>query len=163
MNEHPASEENLGFLLWRVSTLWSSSTAAVLKQFGLTHPHFVILATIDWLTGKGASQEQIGRHIVLDPKPTAHLLRSLQVKGLVEPSDTTDEKNRFPLLTNAGKEMLAKVLPVIESADAAFFASIELINPKMVTALQILARANFSKHGGESCCLSEDDGESCGG
>jgi DNA-binding MarR family transcriptional regulator len=162
MNEHPASEENLGFLLWRVSTLWSSSTAAVLKQFGLTHPHFVILATIDWLTGKGASLEQIGRHIVLDPKPTAHLLRSLQVKGLIEPSDTTDEKNRFPLLTNAGKEMLAKVLPVIESADAAFFASLELTNSKMVTALQILVRANFSKHG-ESCCLSEDDGESCDG
>ncbi|HEY5234994.1 MAG TPA: MarR family winged helix-turn-helix transcriptional regulator [Rhabdochlamydiaceae bacterium] len=163
MSEHPASEENLGFLLWQVSTLWSSSTAAALKQFGLTHPHFVILATIDWLTGKGASQEQIGRHTVLDPKPTAHLLRSLQVKGLVEPSDTTDEKNRFPLLTNAGKEMLAKVLPVIESADAAFFASLEQTNSKMVTALQILARANFPKHGGESCCLSEDDGESCGG
>jgi len=157
MNEHPASEKNLGFLLWRVSTLWSSSTAAVLKQFGLTHPHFVILATIDWLTGKGASQEQIGRHIVLDPKPTEHLLRSLQVKGLIESSETT------PLLTNAGKEMLAKILPVIESADTAFFASIELTNPKMVTALQTLANANFSKHGGESCCLSEDDGESCGG
>lgn len=161
MNEHPASEENLGFLLWRVSTLWSSSTAAVLKQFGLTHPHFVILATIDWLTGKGASQEQIGRHIVLDPKPTAHLLRSLQVKGLIELSHTADD--RFPLLTNAGKEMLAKVLPVIESADAAFFASIELTNSKMVTALQILARANFSKHAGESGCLSEDEGESCDG
>jgi DNA-binding MarR family transcriptional regulator len=150
MNEHPASEDNLGFLLWRVSTLWSSSTAAALKQFGLTHPHFIILATIEWLTDKGASQEEIGRHVVLDPKPTEHLLRSLQVKGLIEPSDTTDDKNRFPVLTKAGKEMLANILPVIERADAAFFASIELTNPKMVTALQILARANFSKYEGET-------------
>ena len=52
--------------------------------------------------------------------------------------------------------MLAKVLPVIESADAAFFASIELTNSKMVTALQMLAHANFSKHDGESCCFSEE-------
>lgn len=151
MNEHPASEENLGFLLWRVSTLWSRSTAAALEQFGLTHAHFVILATIDWLTGKGASQEQIGRHIVLDPKPTAHLLRSLQVKGLIELSHITDKKNKFPLLTNAGKEMLAKILPVIESADEAFFASIDLTNSKMVATLQILARTNCSKNTGESC------------
>ena len=103
MNAHPASEENLGFLLWRVSTLWSSSTAAALKEFGLTHPHFIILATIDWLTGKGASQEQIGRHIVLDPKLTAHLLRSLQVKGLIELSHNTDEENRFPLTHKSWK------------------------------------------------------------
>ena len=45
--------------------------------------------------------------------------------------------------------MLAKVLPVVESADAAFFASIDLKNSKMVTTLQILARANLSKKDGE--------------
>ena len=150
INVHPAGEENPGFLLWQVSTLWSSSTAAVLKPFGLTHPQFVILATIDWLKNQEASQEAIGRHIVLDPKPTSHLLRSLQVKGLIEPSHITDKKSKYPLLTTAGAEMLAKVLPVVESADAAFFASIDLKNSKMVTTLQILARANLSKKDGES-------------
>jgi MarR family transcriptional regulator, organic hydroperoxide resistance regulator len=150
INVHPASEENPGFLLWRVSTLWSSSTSTALKPLGLTHPQFILLATIDWLAGKDASQEEIGRHVVLDSKVTAHLLHSLKVKGLIELSD-------YPLLTPAGKKLLAKVLPVIESADAAFFASLDLKNSKMVTALQTLSHANFSKHDGETCSLSESD------
>jgi len=128
---HPASEENPGFLLWQVSTLWSRSTTDALKPFGLNHPQFVILATIDWC--KGATQEEIERRIVLDPKPTSHLLRSLQIKGLIEEGSTYR-------LTIAGSEMLAKVFPVVESSDAAFFASIDLKNSKMVSTLQILAR-----------------------
>ena len=100
MNEvsvHPGSEENLGFLLWQVSTLWSKSTSIALKPLRLTHPQFVILATMDWLKGEAVSQEEIGRLAVLDPKTTSHLLRSLQVKGLVEPSHK-DEKNKFNLV-----------------------------------------------------------------
>jgi MarR family transcriptional regulator, organic hydroperoxide resistance regulator len=149
INIHPAAEKNPGFLLWRVSTLWSTSTAAVLKPFGLSHPQFVILATIDWLKSQEASQETIARHIILDPKPTSHLLRSLQVKGLIEPVHITDKKNKY-LLTSAGAEMLAKLLPVIESADAAFFSSIDLENSKLDTTLQILARDNLSKKNAES-------------
>lgn len=144
INAHPASDKNPGFLLWQVSTLWSSSTAAVLKPFGLSHPQFVILATIDWLKNQEASLEAIARHIILDPKPTSHLLRSLQIKGLIEHSPITDKKSKYSL-TIVGAEMLAKVLPIVESADADFFASIDLKNSKMIGTLQILARANLSK------------------
>jgi MarR family transcriptional regulator, organic hydroperoxide resistance regulator len=139
---HPASEENLGFLLWQVSTLWSSSTAAALKPLGLTHPQFVLLATIDWLKGKGATQEQIGKRAILDPKPTAHLLRSLEVKRLIELSDGGSEY----LLTTAGATLLAKTIPIIESADAAFFASIDPKNSKIVATLQVLARTHLLKN-----------------
>jgi DNA-binding MarR family transcriptional regulator len=144
ISEHPACEKSPGFLLWQVSTLWSSSTSAALKPFGISHPQFVILATIDWLKSQEASEEMIARHTILDPKPTAHLLRSLQVKGLVELSNSTDKKNKYQL-TTPGAEMLAKVLPVVDSADAAFFSSIDLKNSKMVGELQILACANLLK------------------
>ena len=162
MNEisvHPGSEENPGFLLWQVSTLWSKSTTIALKPLRLTHPQFVILATMDWLKGEGVSQEEIGRRIVLDPKTTSHLLRSLQVKGLIELPQNTDEKSTCPLLTTAGTEMLAKALPLVKSADTAFFSSINLKDSKMVAALQSLARVNFSKNDEEPCSLSEDDEE----
>jgi DNA-binding MarR family transcriptional regulator len=139
---HPASEGNLGFLLWQVSTLWSSSTSDVLKPLGLTHPQFVLLATIDWLKGKGSTQEQIGKRAILDPKITAHLLRSLEVKKLIELSNGGSEY----LLTTAGAELLAKTLPIIASADTAFFASIDPKNSKIVAMLQILARTHLSKN-----------------
>ncbi len=146
---HPAAEDNPGFLLWRVSALWSGSTTAVLKPLGLTHPQFVILATIDWMKGKGASKEEIGRRVVLDPKVTSHLLRSLQVKGLI---DLTGERSKYPVLTKSGEEMLAKAFPLVESADAAFFAAIDLKNSKIVTTLQKLVHANSSENNCESSC-----------
>lgn len=132
---HPTAQENPGFLLWRVSAQWSSVTSSALKPFGLTHPQFVILAIIDRLTGKEANEEEIGRLAVLDSKMTSHLLRSLQVKGLI------DLSHKFPQITTAGMDLLAKVLPVIDRSDAAFFASLE--NSNMVTALQTLERANL--------------------
>jgi DNA-binding MarR family transcriptional regulator len=150
---HPGSEENPGFLLWQVSTLWSKSTTTALKPLGLTHPQFIILATIDWLKGKGASQEEIGRRIVLDPKVTSHLLRSLEVKKLIELPLSTNEGGRYPQLTTAGAEVLARALLVVESADAAFFAPIDLKSSKIVTTLQMLACANFSESAEEQPCI----------
>lgn len=144
---HPAAEENPGFLLWQVSTLWSGSTTAALKSLGLTHPQLIILANIEWL--KGASKEEIGSRVVMDFKVLSHLLRSLQIKGLIEPS--TDERNQILRLTTAGTKILAKALPVVTGADAAFFSSIDLKNSKMILALQTLAHANLSKNKGESC------------
>src|SRR3984885_12817449 len=94
---HPADEKNPGFLLWQVSTLWSSSTSAVLKPFGLNHPQFVILAILDRLKSQETDQETIERQIILDPKPTLHLLRSLEVKGLIEPSHNADKKSKYRL------------------------------------------------------------------
>jgi DNA-binding MarR family transcriptional regulator len=160
-NVHPGSEKNLGFLLWQVSTLWSKSTTAALKPLGLTHPQFIILATIDWLKGKGASQEEIGRRIVLDPKVTSHLLRSLEVKRLIELPLSINKGGKYPLLTTAGAEVLAKALPMVESADTAFFANIDQKSSKIVTTLQILAGANFSDNAEEPCSLSESDEEAC--
>ncbi len=163
MNEssvHPIAEDSPGFLLWRVSTLWSKITTVVLKPLGLTHPQFIILSIVDWLTDKGSSLEEIGRQAILDPKTTSHLLRSLQVKGLIELSHMSDEKNKFPQLTIAGTEMLAKAVTIVESSDEAFFASIGQKKSGMVTNMQILARINLSKSEGKACTFREKNEES---
>jgi DNA-binding MarR family transcriptional regulator len=148
---HPVSEENPGFLLWQVSTLWSKATTAALKSIGLTHPQFVILATIDFLKDKGASLEEIAKRTVLETKVTSHLLRSLEVKGLINQSPSTDERLKFPQITTAGTETLAKAFPVVERSDADFFASLDLKSSNIIATLQTLACANFSKNGEETC------------
>jgi DNA-binding MarR family transcriptional regulator len=141
---HPSAEESPGFLLWRVSTLWRRAIEDVLKPLGLTHPQFVVLATTAWLTraGKRASQAEIGRHAALDPNTTSQILRSLQAKGLIDRSHTADERSKYPILTTTGAESLAKAMPAVESADAGFFASVDLKESKMLASLQILGKTN---------------------
>ncbi|MGE5196701.1 MAG: MarR family winged helix-turn-helix transcriptional regulator [Anaerolineae bacterium] len=144
---HASAEESPGFLLWRVSTLWRRSIESVLKPLGLTHPQFVVLATTGWLTrtGQRASQAEIGRYAALDPNTTSQILRTLQAKGLIKRSHISDERSKYPILTAAGTKSLAKALPAVESADAAFFASIDLKKSKMLKTLQLLADKDPSK------------------
>jgi DNA-binding MarR family transcriptional regulator len=147
-----SAEESPGFLLWRVSTIWRKVIEDVLKPLGLTHPQFVILATTAWLTRKGkkASQAEIGRQASLDPNTTSQILRSLQAKGLIKRSHIIDERSKYPTLTKAGTESLSKALPAVESADAAFFATIDLQESKILKILQTLIHNDLSKNNGKS-------------
>jgi len=148
ISAHTSAKESPGFLLWRVSTLWRKSIEAVLKPLGLTHPQFVVLATIGWLTrtGRRASQVEIGRQAALDPNTTSQILRGLQAKGLIERSHHMKERSKYPTLKAIGAENLAQAMSAVENADAAFFASIDLKGSAMLQTLQILARCEFLKN-----------------
>lgn len=141
---HSSAEESPGFLLWQVSTLWRRAIEEVLKPLDLTHPQFVVLATTGWLTreGKRVSQAEIGREAALDPNTTSQILRSLEGKGWIERSRVVDERSKHPILTSIGAEKLSQALPAVEGADAAFFASIDVKESKMLTTLQNLSKNN---------------------
>jgi DNA-binding MarR family transcriptional regulator len=138
---HRTPEESPGFLLWRASTLWRRAIEGVLKPLGLTHPQFVILASVGWLTkeGKNVSQVEIGRQAGLDPNTTSQILRSLHAKNLIERSRSKDERSKHPTLTSAGMQSLAKALPAVEKADAEFFSLVNLNKANAMEALQKLA------------------------
>lgn len=124
---HEGPEDSPGFLLWRVSTAWRREIEAVLKPLELTHPQFVVLASTAWLTKESGrvSQAEIGRQAGLDPNTTSQILRSLQTKGLIKRSRSADERSKHPVPTPAGARLLAKALPAVEKADAAFFAPVK--------------------------------------
>lgn len=141
LSVHEGPEDSPGYLLWRVSVRWRRAIETVLKPLGLTHPQFVILATIGWLTRAGgmASQAEIGRHAGLDPNTTSQILRGLQTKKLISRSHTVDDRSKHPVLADSGAALLSKALPAVESADAVFFAAIDLKKSGMLAALQSLA------------------------
>lgn len=140
-SEFHTPEESPGFLLWRASTLWRRAIESVLKPLELTHPQFVILATVGWLTrtGEKASQIEISRQAGLDPNTTSQILRSLEAKDLIKRSHSKDERSKYPILTSFGTKSLAEALPAVEKADAQFFASVNLYELKAIKALQKLA------------------------
>ncbi|MBA3752097.1 hypothetical protein H0X06_04870 [Candidatus Dependentiae bacterium] len=89
-------EQSLGFLLWHISTRWRSSIEKVTSSFSLTHPQFVILATTGWLTqdNKGTNQASIGVLASLDPNTTSQILRSLELKKLIERKTSLDGREK---------------------------------------------------------------------
>jgi MarR family transcriptional regulator, organic hydroperoxide resistance regulator len=135
------AEESPGFLLWRASTLWRRTIENVLKPLELTHPQFVVLATIGWFLkgGKPVNQAEIGRHASLDPNTTSQILRGLQAKGLIERKFSNDERSKCSTLTKEGSQLLRIALPAVEKADAQFFAALDLRKVTALKALQVLA------------------------
>lgn len=120
---HDAPERSPGFLLWHISTSWRSSIEGILKPMDLTHPQFVVLATLGWLTRNGdrVSQAAVGKMAGLDPNTTSQIIKGLEHKDLIKREQSSDGRAKNPLLTSKGNEVLAKALPAVEVADARFF------------------------------------------
>src|SRR3990172_12382089 len=99
---HTTPDESPGYLLWRVSMQWRSSIEKVLKPFHLTHPQFVILAALGWLTkdGNTVNQLDIGRMAGLDPNTTSQILRGLDTKKLIKRIHSVDARSKNPIVTS---------------------------------------------------------------
>jgi DNA-binding MarR family transcriptional regulator len=137
-------EESPGFLLWQVSTKWRRQIEAKLAALDLSHPQFVILASIRWLTrnGKLVTQVELARHAGTDINMTSQILRTLEKKGLIERQRREgDERSKFPSLTKSGSALIERALPIVETVDHAFFAKLQQDTKKCIEILQKLGES----------------------
>jgi MarR family transcriptional regulator, organic hydroperoxide resistance regulator len=120
---HQGPERSPGFLLWHISTSWRSSIEAILKGLGLTHPQFVVLATLGWLTKDGSmvTQTAIGKMACLDANTTSQIIKGLEQKELIKREQSSDGRAKNPFLTSKGKKILEQAMPAVETKDAQFF------------------------------------------
>jgi MarR family transcriptional regulator, organic hydroperoxide resistance regulator len=135
------AEESPGFMLWRVSSLWQRQIKAALEPFDLTHTQFVLLAGLSWLEQQTSNitQVQLAEHLGMDVMMTSQVLRTLESKGWVErPSHPTDSRAKALKLTQAGLELSAKTVPVVEAADQNFFSRLGKKQPDLLKHLRKL-------------------------
>jgi DNA-binding MarR family transcriptional regulator len=137
ISNYHTPEESPGYLLWRVSTQWRSTIEKTLKLYGITHPQFVVLATIGRLSRKsgGITQVEVSRATGLDVNTISQVVRGLEAKKLIKRVQKIDERSKNPLLTELGSEILTKTLPAVEKADAEFFAVLAMEETEKVVAL----------------------------
>ncbi len=137
LSRYEVPDVSSGFLLWRVSTLWRSSIERVVRSFSLTHPQFVVLATVGWLTkdGEQVNQAAVGALASLDPNTLSQVIRGLEVKKLIKRATSSDGREKKPSLTTEGSLLLKQALPAVEEADAEFFK--ELRDEERVVMLNL--------------------------
>lgn len=137
---HDTPERSPGFLLWHISTTWRKQIEAVLKPLDLTHPQFVILAALGWLTRQGnrVSQATLGKLAGLDPNTTSQIIRGLEQKEFLMREQSLDGRAKNPVLTSLGSEILTRALPAVETMDAQFFHG--LTNSEMEQMIMIFQK-----------------------
>jgi DNA-binding MarR family transcriptional regulator len=107
---------------------------SVLKGLGLTHPQFVVLATVGWLTKNDGlvTQVAIGKMAGLDPNTNSQIIKGLEQKQLIQRAQSSDGRAKNISLTPGGSEILKQALPAVEKADSNFF---NLLNVKELNLL----------------------------
>lgn len=142
VSEFDGPEQSPGFLLWQVSTHWRRQIEAALTTLGLTHPQFVLLASVGWLTRNHANitQVELARHCSMDITMTSQVLRALEKKGFIERHKRNgDERSKFPRLTKSGAELVEQALPLVETVDQKFFDKLGQDMSKCIKILQKLS------------------------
>ncbi|SEV88116.1 transcriptional regulator, MarR family [Chitinophaga sp. YR573] len=122
-----AAEDSSGFLLWQVTTLWQRGIKKALEDINITHPQFVLLASLLWLSKQKDSVTQIdlSQHSKIDPMTTSTVIRTLQQKKMVQRQEHhTDTRAKTITLTETGIKVTRQAIKIIEKFDGAFFSSL---------------------------------------
>jgi aminoglycoside 6'-N-acetyltransferase len=118
-------EDSPGFLLWRLTNQWQRQQRQALQGLGLTHPQFVVLAGVLWLSE--AKEQPVTQQLVSDfcqidkmsmSDLTVTLLKKKYLKRLPHPQD----KRAYTLsLTTSGHRLVLEAMPIVEAIDDTFF------------------------------------------
>ncbi|MEP7026540.1 MAG: MarR family transcriptional regulator [Actinomycetota bacterium] len=137
------AEESTGLLLWQVTNRWQAAQRAALKDFGLTHVQFVLLASLAWLAADGpVTQRQLADHAATDPMMTSQVLRALEERDLVRRlPHPSDKRARALAATDTGRDLADRAVVAVEACDQQFFAVLGPAAGPFTAALAALKHA----------------------
>jgi DNA-binding MarR family transcriptional regulator len=112
----PRRVQTVGYLLWHLSIKWRVAVDRALNRFGLTHAHYLLLASLDEFTRSGAkpSQRELAEFAGLEVMYVSKLARALEDAGLLQRADHPDDPRAFQLeLTARGAERAVQAAAVM--------------------------------------------------
>src|SRR5580693_5763933 len=79
------ASDSLGFLLWQTTMVWQRQIKTALLPYDITHPQFVILATLLWFEAHDyeTTQVSITNWTKLDKMTVSKALKGLSVMELI--------------------------------------------------------------------------------
>jgi len=139
------AEDSSGFLLWQVTTCWQRGIKKALDGIDITHPQFVLLASLLWLSGKRETVTQIdlSLHSKIDPMTTSTVIRTLQKKQLIKRQEhPTDTRAKTITLTENGLKTTRQAVKIIEKFDSGFFLQLGVKTRGFNLELLLLLQSN---------------------
>ena len=113
-----------GFRLWHVQHAFVRHVETALTPLGLTYMQYVMLRASDYLAqaGEQPTQARLAEVMATDRMMVSKVLRLLEGKGfVVRPVHPDDCRAHHVVLTEAGRRLLARAVPVGLQAQQQFF------------------------------------------
>ncbi len=139
-------EDSPGFLLWQTTMVWQRLIKQALEPYDISHAQFVILATLLWFEAHSYDTTQIliAQWSKLDKMTVSKALKALVLEGLVHRIEhKKDTRAKSVFLTEKGKTLVHKLVPIVEKMDATFFGRVPEKDQKLlISQLNQLAANN---------------------
>ncbi|ATZ18129.1 MarR family winged helix-turn-helix transcriptional regulator [Mesoplasma melaleucae] len=139
------SKNSVKFNFIKIYSMWFSKLKKELEKYDLTHPQFVVIASIYYLKQKNENEQEINQKKIsyfsgIDAMTISQILKLLMKKDLIEINKSeNDLRSNNISLTPEGIKKLEKVLPLVEKIDKIFFYLNEEDN---ITFLELLNKIN---------------------
>lgn len=120
-------EDSPGFLLWQTTVIWQRLIKNALEPFEISHAQFVIMAILMWFEEHDydAVQVSIVEWSKLDKMTVSQSLKKSAAQRLITRKEhKIDTRAKQVTLTDKGRTLIGKLIPVVESIDAQFFNAI---------------------------------------
>ena len=120
-------EDSLGFLLWQTTMIWQRKIKKSLEPYDISHAQFVIMAVLLWFNKHAYDTTQTGiiNWTKLDKMTVSKSIKKLMAQGLLaQVEHAKDTRAKSVSLTEQGNKLIHKLIPIVESIDAAFFGYI---------------------------------------
>ena len=112
----------------RVYNKWHSIIKKELKKMNLTHPQFVVLASLAYLSQNGneITQIMISKLAGIDVMTISQILSLLEKQNFVKRKEhSKDTRAKAVILNKKGEEALQKAVPLVEKIDEIFFEKLD--------------------------------------
>jgi DNA-binding MarR family transcriptional regulator len=118
------SNASTGLIFIRVYNRWHTTIKNKLKNVGITHPQFVVLTVLNFLSQSDefVTQASIAKMADMDVMSISQIVRGLEGKGfLTRKANPKDTRANAVWLLEKGQEAIKRALPVVEKIDENFF------------------------------------------
>ena len=112
----------------RVYNKWHSIIKKELKKMNLTHPQFVVLASLAYLSQNDneITQIMISKLAGIDVMTISQILSLLEKNDFVKRKEhSKDTRAKAVILSKKGEEVLQKAVPLVEQIDEIFFEKLD--------------------------------------
>ena len=112
----------------RVYNKWHSMIKKELKKMNLTHPQFVVLASLAYLSqdSNEVTQVMISKLSGIDVMTVSQILNLLEKNDFVKRKEhSKDTRAKAVILSKKGEEVLQKAVPLVEQIDEIFFGKLD--------------------------------------
>jgi DNA-binding MarR family transcriptional regulator len=118
------ADASTGLLFIRAYNKWHTVIKTELRKLGVTHPQFVLLTTLNFLSqsDENVTQASIAKMADMDVMSVSQIIRGLEDKGyLARTENPNDTRANAVRLLPKGVEAVKMALPVVEKIDEDFF------------------------------------------